>query len=50
MALVQLFLDKGCSMSLDVGKDGDNALHVMAEHCIHNDLGVLLPTLAKTVR
>ncbi|XP_022105519.1 tankyrase-like protein [Acanthaster planci] len=50
MELVQLFLDKGCSLSLDVGQDGDNALHIMAEHCTHNDLGVLLPTIAKTFK
>ncbi|XP_038075210.1 poly [ADP-ribose] polymerase tankyrase-like [Patiria miniata] len=48
MELVQLFLDKGCSLSLDVAGDGDNALHIMATRCTHNDLGVLLPTIAKT--
>ena len=50
MELVKLFLNKGCSLSFDVGTNQTNALHVMATHCSHNDMGVLLPIIAKTVR
>ncbi|XP_033624396.1 poly [ADP-ribose] polymerase tankyrase-like [Asterias rubens] len=49
MELVKLFLNKGCSLSFDVGTNQINALHVMATHCSHNDMGVLLPIIAKTL-